>query len=180
MPYTLDSNDMRFATPQGFPSGDQFFAYLKDSFDTLWAEGATAPKMLSIGLHCRLVGRPGRAASLTVEKIKRFWMPWPNAKQFDGLFAKIAIAAYFIPVLLAAGLGWLTGPRNFWSWLLTLGPLFYFCALHAIFLGSLRYRLPTEYPLCIAAAIGLQQGWHFLCRGRPKEAGSFPAPPAGA
>ena len=64
VPYTLDSDDMRFATPQGFNSGDQFFAYLKDSFDTLYAEGATAPKMLSIGLHCRLVGRPGRAASL--------------------------------------------------------------------------------------------------------------------
>ena len=64
VPYTLDANDMRFATPQGFNSGDQFYAYLKDSFDTLYAEGATAPKMLSIGLHCRLVGRPGRAASL--------------------------------------------------------------------------------------------------------------------
>ena len=63
-PYTLDSNDMRFATPQGFNSGDQFYAYLKDSFDTLYAEGDVAPKMLSIGLHCRLVGRPGRAASL--------------------------------------------------------------------------------------------------------------------
>jgi OHCU decarboxylase len=65
IPYTLDSNDMRFATPQGFNSGDQFFAYLKDSFDTLYAEGeAGSPKMLSIGLHCRLVGRPGRAAAL--------------------------------------------------------------------------------------------------------------------
>ena len=64
VPYTLDANDMRFATPQGFNSGDQFFAYLKDSFDTLYEEGATAPKMLSIGLHCRLVGRPGRAAAL--------------------------------------------------------------------------------------------------------------------
>ena len=64
VPYTLDTNDMRFATPQGFNSGDQFFAYLKDAFDTLYAEGATAPKMLSIGLHCRLVGRPGRAAAL--------------------------------------------------------------------------------------------------------------------
>ncbi len=63
-PYTLDSNDMRFATPQGFNSGDQFFAYLKDSFDLLYAEGETAPKMMSIGLHCRLVGRPGRAAAL--------------------------------------------------------------------------------------------------------------------
>jgi len=64
LPYTLDANDMRFASPQGFNSGDQFFSYLKDSFDILYAEGATAPKMLSIGLHCRLVGRPGRAASL--------------------------------------------------------------------------------------------------------------------
>ncbi len=61
VPYTLDTNDMRFATPQGFNAGDQFFAYLKDSFDTLYAEGAEAPKMLSIGLHCRLVGRPGRS-----------------------------------------------------------------------------------------------------------------------
>ena len=64
VPYTLDSNDMRFATPQGFNSGDQFYAYLKDAFDVLYAEGETAPKMLSIGLHCRLVGRPGRAAAL--------------------------------------------------------------------------------------------------------------------
>ena len=65
VPYTLDANDMRFATPQGFNSGDQFFAYLKDSFDVLLAEGrAGAPKMMSVGLHCRLVGRPGRAAAL--------------------------------------------------------------------------------------------------------------------
>lgn len=64
VPYTLDANDMRFATPQGFNSGDQFFAYLKDSFDTLYAEGESAPKMMSVGLHCRLVGRPGRAAAL--------------------------------------------------------------------------------------------------------------------
>ncbi len=64
VPYTLDSNDMRFAVAAGFNSGDQFYTYLKDSFDTLYAEGATAPKMLSIGLHCRLVGRPGRAAAL--------------------------------------------------------------------------------------------------------------------
>ncbi len=64
VPYTLDANDMRFAAAQGFNSGDQFFAYLKDAFDTLYEEGATAPKMMSIGLHCRLVGRPGRFASL--------------------------------------------------------------------------------------------------------------------
>lgn len=64
LPYTLDANDMRFASPQGFNSGDQFFSYLKDSFDVLYAEGESSPKMMSVGLHCRLVGRPGRAASL--------------------------------------------------------------------------------------------------------------------
>jgi putative urate catabolism protein len=64
VPYTLDANDMRFATNQGFNSGDQFFAYLRDSFDVLYEEGAESPKMMSIGLHCRLVGRPGRVAAL--------------------------------------------------------------------------------------------------------------------
>jgi allantoinase len=64
VPYTLDANDMRFATAQGFNAGDQFFTYLKDSFDVLYAEGEFAPKMLSIGLHCRLIGRPGRVAAL--------------------------------------------------------------------------------------------------------------------
>ncbi len=65
VPYTLDANDMRFATPQGFNSGEQFFTYLKDSFDVLYAEGAAgAAKMMSVGLHCRLAGRPGRTAAL--------------------------------------------------------------------------------------------------------------------
>lgn len=68
VPYTLENNDMRFATTQGFNSGDQFFTYLKDSFDALYEEGeAGAPKMLSIGLHCRVVGRPGR-----IQALKRF------------------------------------------------------------------------------------------------------------
>jgi len=61
VPYTLDANDMRFATPQGFNSGQQFFDYLKDSFDVLHAEGG---RMMSIGLHCRLAGRPGRASAV--------------------------------------------------------------------------------------------------------------------
>ena len=64
VPYTLDANDMRFATPQGFNSGDQFFAYLRDSFDTLYEEVAETPRMMSIGLHCRLIGRPGRLKAL--------------------------------------------------------------------------------------------------------------------
>ncbi len=64
IPYTLDNNDMRFATNQGFNSGDQFYTYLKDSFDTLYNEGKRNPKMMSVGLHCRLIGRPGRIQSL--------------------------------------------------------------------------------------------------------------------
>lgn len=64
VPYTLDANDMRFAALQGFNSGDQFYAYLRDAFDTLYAEGAETPRMMSIGTHCRLVGRPGRLAAL--------------------------------------------------------------------------------------------------------------------
>ena len=64
VPYTLDANDMRFATAQGFHSGDQFYTYLKDTFDTLYAEGKTTPRMMSVGLHCRLIGRPGRIVSL--------------------------------------------------------------------------------------------------------------------
>ena len=78
VPYTLDTNDMRFATAQGFNTGEQFFAYLRDAFDTLYAEGETAPKMLSIGLHCRLIGRPARLASLAhfldyVQGHERVW-----------------------------------------------------------------------------------------------------------
>ena len=73
VPYTLDANDMRFATQQGFNSGDQFYAYLRDSFDTLYAEGAETPRMMSVGLHCRLAGRPGRIAALErfIDHIRR-------------------------------------------------------------------------------------------------------------
>jgi allantoinase len=64
VPYTLDANDMRFATAQGFNTAEQFYTYLKDSFDVLYEEGETAPKMMSIGMHCRLLGRPGRFRAL--------------------------------------------------------------------------------------------------------------------
>ncbi len=80
VPYTLDTNDMRFASAQGFNCGDQFFTYLKDAFDVLYAEGVASPKMMSVGLHCRLSGRPGRFASLQrfldyVQKHDRVWIP---------------------------------------------------------------------------------------------------------
>jgi len=81
IPYSLDANDMRFSTPQGFNSGDQFFTYLKDGFDHLYAEGDKGPaKMMSVGLHCRLAGRPNRAAALArfldyVAGYDKVWLP---------------------------------------------------------------------------------------------------------
>ena len=78
VPYTLDNNDMRFASPQGFNSGDQFYSYLRDAFDVLYAEGEHTPRMMSVGLHCRLVGRPGRLAALArfIEHTRRFDHVW--------------------------------------------------------------------------------------------------------
>jgi allantoinase len=64
VPYTLDANDMRFASPQGFNTADHFFHYLRDSFDVLYAEGERTPRMLSVGMHARILGRPGRFAGL--------------------------------------------------------------------------------------------------------------------
>ncbi|GAK34306.1 chitin deacetylase [Iodidimonas nitroreducens] len=90
VPYTLDANDMRFATVQGFNSGEQFFHYLKDSFDVLYAEGTTVPRMMSVGLHCRIVGRPGRIAAL-----KRFL---DYVQGFDDLWIcrRVDIARHWI------------------------------------------------------------------------------------
>jgi putative urate catabolism protein len=79
VPYTLDANDMRFATPQGFNTATQFFDYLRDSFDVLYAEGADTPRMMSIGMHARLLGRPGRFVALQrfldhVVRHERVWV----------------------------------------------------------------------------------------------------------
>ena len=79
VPYTLEANDMRFTSPQGFNSGEQFFQYLKDSFDVLYEEGEDAPKMMSVGLHCRIAGRPGRFRALQrfldyIEQHDRVWV----------------------------------------------------------------------------------------------------------
>ena len=97
VPYTLDANDMRFALPQGFAQADDFFTYLRDSFDALYAEGETAPKMLSVGMHCRLLGRPGRIVALQrfldhVQRHDRVWIcrridiarHWKNTHPFEG------------------------------------------------------------------------------------------------
>ncbi len=79
VPYALDTNDMRFALPQGFSHGDEFFEYLRDAFDVMYAEGDTRPAMLSVGMHCRLLGRPGRFRALQrfldhIERHDRVWV----------------------------------------------------------------------------------------------------------
>ena len=78
IPYTLDVNDMRFASPQGFNSGDQFFNYLKDTFDALYLEGESHPKMMSVGMHARILGRPGRIMAMRrfLEYVKTFDDVW--------------------------------------------------------------------------------------------------------
>jgi putative urate catabolism protein len=101
VPYALDSNDMRFTTPQGFNSGGQFFAYLRDAFNVLYAEGdpagLDAPKMLSIGLHCRIAGRPGRLAALArfLDYVQRHDAVW--------IARRIDIARHWIATHLHAG-----------------------------------------------------------------------------
>ncbi|WP_067706394.1 allantoinase PuuE [Nocardia yamanashiensis] len=80
LPYTLETNDMRFSSPAGFANGEEFFTYLKDAFDVLYAEGESgSPKMLSVGLHCRIVGKPARAKSLErfldyVQSHEKVWL----------------------------------------------------------------------------------------------------------
>ena len=100
VPYTLDCNDMRFALPQGFSHGDEFFQYLRDAFDVHYAEGAEHPSMMSIGMHCRLLGRPGRLRGLQkfldhVERHDRVWITrrldiarhWRHEHPFDAATA---------------------------------------------------------------------------------------------
>ncbi|WP_343464149.1 allantoinase PuuE [Pantoea sp.] len=83
IPYTLECNDMRFATPQGFNTAEQFFVYLRDTFDVLYAEGDTAPKMMSVGMHCRLLGRPGkfRALQQFLDHIQQHEKVWVCTRQ---------------------------------------------------------------------------------------------------
>ena len=90
IPYTLDANDSGFASFQGFTAGDQFFNYLKDGFDLLYEEGRQgAPKMMSVGLHCRLVGRPGRAAALAK------FLDYAQSREGVGITRRIDIAGHW-------------------------------------------------------------------------------------
>ncbi|TXT28463.1 MAG: hypothetical protein FD138_2578 [Planctomycetota bacterium] len=98
---------------------------------------------------------PGRAIELTFWKLWRYWKPVPSAEQFGGFWPALLVAGFFVPVSVLAVRGWWLVRSRPWAWLLTLGPIVYFAAIHSVFVGSLRYRLPTEYPLCVLAAVGL-------------------------
>ncbi len=104
---------------------------------------------------------PVRAIDLTLIKLWRYWKPWPNAAQFGGVGPALLVALFFVPVMILAAQGWWIARHRPWVWLLTLGPILYFAAIHSLFVGSLRYRLPAEYPLCVLAAVGCSK---FLAR----------------
>jgi len=99
--------------------------------------------------------KPRRAAALATIKLARFWSPLPNAEQFKSLVPRAACLIGFVPLMLLAAKGVWVGRKQVWLLVLTLSPIVYFSLLHMIFVGSLRYRLPAEYPLAVLAAVGL-------------------------
>ncbi len=99
---------------------------------------------------------PGRTLQLAAIKLCRFWKPWPNAEQFSGFWPKLAVSTFFLPMSFLAACGWWTARHQVSSWLLAVGPILYFSALHMVFVSSLRYRLPAEYPLCVMSAVGIR------------------------
>ncbi|MBI5758429.1 MAG: hypothetical protein HZA46_07920, partial [Planctomycetales bacterium] len=97
---------------------------------------------------------PGRAIQLAFAKLTRFWSPVPNAAQFGNAWVRIGVLACFVPLVVLAIVGWWHTWRDVSRWLLPLAPIVYFSLVHAVFVGSLRYRLPAEYPLAVLAAVG--------------------------
>lgn len=98
---------------------------------------------------------PMKTIQLAVNKAVRYWKPWPNAAQFNSWILKLALGVYTIPLFLLAIYAAWVNRRKFWSLLILAGPIFYFAALHMVFVSSLRYRLPAEAPLAVLAAVGL-------------------------
>ncbi|MCA8997318.1 MAG: glycosyltransferase family 39 protein [Planctomycetaceae bacterium] len=99
--------------------------------------------------------QPGKTAQLAWVKSVRFWKPWPNAAQFDRWTLKLVSALFFLPLCFLAGWGGWALRGQLWSVALLAGPVLYFCVIHMVFVSSLRYRLPTEYPLAVLASYGL-------------------------
>ncbi|MGE3315481.1 MAG: glycosyltransferase family 39 protein [Planctomycetaceae bacterium] len=105
---------------------------------------------------------PARAVELAFIKLWRFWKPWPNAAQFGGVLYTVVVAVSFVPLLVLAMCGAWSARARFWPLFLTAGPILYFSALHMVFVSSLRYRLPVEYPLAVLSAVGVEK---FFGRG---------------
>jgi 4-amino-4-deoxy-L-arabinose transferase-like glycosyltransferase len=106
---------------------------------------------------------PGRAIELAFAKLARFWSPVPNAAQFGNVWLRIGVLAGFVPLVVLAAVGWWHTRRDVSRWLLPLAPIVYFSLVHAVFVGSVRYRLPAEYPLAVLAAVGAR--WLMKIRG---------------
>lgn len=99
---------------------------------------------------------PSRAIELAFAKLWRYWRPWPGAEQFSSPGARLLVAAYYLPVLALAIAGAWLRRDDLWLVGLSAGPILFFSLVHCVFVGSLRYRLPAEYPFCVLGAVGLQ------------------------
>lgn len=100
---------------------------------------------------------PGRTIELAWLKLQRFWWPWPNAEQFGHWVVRWGVALFFVPTLIFAAMGGWKSRHQIWIWLLPAAPILYFSAVHLVFVSSLRYRLPAEYPFLVLSAVGLYQ-----------------------
>ena len=101
---------------------------------------------------------PSRTVQLVGLKLIRYWKPWPNADQFNSAWHKLAVSAFFVPLIAGAVWGTWINRKQPWTWLVTIAPIIYFSAIHSVFVGSLRYRLPAEYPMCVMAAAAICEG----------------------
>jgi 4-amino-4-deoxy-L-arabinose transferase-like glycosyltransferase len=110
---------------------------------------------------------PGRVMELALVKLRRFWNPWPNAAQFDHWVARLVLGGFYFVMMAGAAIGGWRERKQFWLLALTVGPVLYFAAIHAVFVSSLRYRLPAEYPLLALSALGVRTLWTWLCGTRP-------------
>lgn len=99
---------------------------------------------------------PARAIELTAVKLWRYWRPWPSAKQFSSVAVRLVVAAYYLPVVALAVVGVWARRADLWLIGLSAGPILAFSLVHCLFVSSLRYRLPAEYPLCVLSAVGVQ------------------------
>lgn len=142
--------DATGASDMSFIEGDGLYAHMSE-YDVDQHYRSAAWKFA--------MEHPGHAVALAFKKLGRFWNPFPNAEQFGQWYVQWGIALYFLPLLIFAIIGCWKTKRQFWLWFLPAAPILYFSAVHTVFVGSLRYRLPAEYPMLVLAAVGLSSLW---------------------